>query len=97
MPHTKSAKKALRQTAKRYARNKATKKTIKFQIKKFLAVLDKGTPEQKNAEFVLTVKKLDKAAAKGILHRNMVARKKSQLALKLTKANAVVPAAPASV
>ena len=74
MPHTKSAKKALRQTETRNARNKTTKKAIKTQIKKFLAVIKEGTPEEKMTEFKLAVKKLDKAAAGKVIHRNLAAR-----------------------
>jgi small subunit ribosomal protein S20 len=83
MPHTKSAKKALRQDAKRRERNRSVKKAIKVQIKKFLAALKDGTPEQKQAEFIACVKKLDKAGARRVIHPNAAARKKSQLALKL--------------
>ena len=83
MPHTSSAKKALRQDAKRRDRNKAVKKAIKSQIKKFLAVVKEGTAEQKQAEFVACVKKLDKAGARRVIHPNAAARKKSQLALML--------------
>jgi small subunit ribosomal protein S20 len=86
MPHTKSAEKALRQTEKRRVHNKAVKKVIKTQIKKFTAAVDEGTPEQKVAEFKLAAKRLDKAAAKGIIHKNAAARKKSQLARKLNPA-----------
>ena len=93
MPHTKSAKKALRQTEKRNARNKTAKKAIKTQIKKFLTVVkDGGTPEQKMAEFKIAVKKLDKAAASNVIHRNLASRKKSQLAKKLTAPPAPVAA-----
>jgi small subunit ribosomal protein S20 len=84
MPHTSSAEKALRQTEKRRERNRATKKAIKQQIKKFLALLKDGTPEQKTAEFKICVKKLDKAASKRVIHKNAASRKKSQLAKKLT-------------
>jgi small subunit ribosomal protein S20 len=83
MPHTKSAKKALRQDAKRRDRNRTVKKALKAQIKKFLAVLKDGTAEQKQAEFVACSKKLDKAAARRVIHPNAAARKKSQLALKI--------------
>lgn len=83
MPHTSSAKKALRQDAKRRDRNKAVKKALKVQIKKFLAAVAEGTPEQKQAEFVATVKKLDKAGVRRVIHPNTAARKKSQLARKL--------------
>ena len=91
MPHTKSAKKALRQNIKRKARNRAAKKSLKFQLKKFLAAVKDGSPEAKTAEFKLAVKKLDKAASKRIIHPNAAARKKSQLA-RMLKAPAVAPA-----
>jgi small subunit ribosomal protein S20 len=83
MPHTKSAKKSLRQTAKRRLHNRAVKKGIKVQVKKFLAVLDEGNPDQLRQEFNQAVKKLDKAAGKRVIHRNTAARRKSQLAKKL--------------
>jgi small subunit ribosomal protein S20 len=88
MPHTKSAKKALRQTARRNTRNRAAKKAIKLQIKKFESVTTEGTPEQKLTEFKAAVKKLDKAAAKRKIHPNTAARKKSQLAKMLAAAPA---------
>ena len=83
MPHTKSAKKALRQDEKRRDRNRAVKKALRTQLKKFATVLKDGTAEQKQAEFVACVKKLDKAAVRRVIHPNAAARKKSQLALKL--------------
>ncbi len=86
MPHTSSAKKAMRQDAKRRDRNKGVKKAIKTQLKKFATALEDGTPEQKKAEFIAAVKKLDKAAARKIIHPNAAARKKSQLAKKLLPA-----------
>ena len=86
MPHLDSAKKTMRQDAKRRDRNKAAKKVLKGQIKKFLAVVKDGTPEERKAELILCEKKLDKAAARKILHPNAAARKKSQLARKLNPA-----------
>jgi small subunit ribosomal protein S20 len=83
MPHTKSAKKALRQDQKRRDRNRAVKKALKTQMKKFTAALTGGTADQKQAEFLACVKHLDKAAARRVIHPNAAARKKSQLALKL--------------
>jgi small subunit ribosomal protein S20 len=80
MPHTPSAEKSLRQDEKRRLRNRAAKKAIKGQIKTFLGALDGGdaAAELKNA-----IRKLDKAAAKRVIHPNAAARKKSQLARKL--------------
>jgi small subunit ribosomal protein S20 len=79
MPHTRSAKKSLRKSSQRRLHNRAVKKEIKTQIKKVLAAAA-GTPDQLQAEFNLAAKRLDKAAAKGVVHRNLAARKKSQLA-----------------
>ena len=90
MPHTSSAEKALRQTEKRRDRNRVAKKAIKQQIKKFLGILKEGSAEEKQSEFKLCVKRIDKAAAKRIIHKNAAARKKSQLARKLAPAKAKV-------
>jgi small subunit ribosomal protein S20 len=79
MPHTKSAKKHLRQSDKRRELNRAAKKAIRTQIKKVMDVAESGTAEQLQAEYNLAAKRLDKAAAKRVVHPNMAARKKSQL------------------
>jgi small subunit ribosomal protein S20 len=80
MPHTHTAKKRLRQNEKRNARNRATKKALKTQIKKFMDTAKSGSAEQLQVELQVVAKKLDKAAAKKVIHRNLAARKKSQLA-----------------
>ena len=79
MPHTPSAKKSLRQTAKRRLRNRAAKKTIRIQVKKVETVVKQGPADQVQAELKQALKKLDKAAARRIIHPNTAARKKSQL------------------
>ena len=43
MPHTRSAEKRLRQNEKRQARNRAAKKAIRVQIKKFMAAVKDGS------------------------------------------------------
>jgi small subunit ribosomal protein S20 len=88
MPHTRSAKKNMRKNEARKLRNRTTKKIIKTQLKKFTDVAASGTPEQLRDEYNATVKKLDKAAAKRIVHPNAAARKKSQLAKALQKKTA---------
>jgi small subunit ribosomal protein S20 len=82
MPHTHSAKKNLRKSEKRRLHNRAVKKDIKTQLKQFLAAVE-GPVETLRKEYELAAKKLDKAAAKRIIHPNLAARKKSQLARKL--------------
>jgi small subunit ribosomal protein S20 len=92
MPHTKSAKKHQRQSEKRRLANRAAKKAIKTQIKRFTAVAAEGNAEKLQAEYNLAAKKLDKAAAKRVIHPNMAARKKSQLARQLRAKPAAKPA-----
>jgi small subunit ribosomal protein S20 len=92
MPHTDSAKKRLRQNAKRQAHNQEVKKDIKIQIKQFLRAVkggDKGATQQ---QYVTCAKKLDKAAARRVIHPNKAARKKSQLA-RLMNAKTAAPSA----
>jgi small subunit ribosomal protein S20 len=79
MPHTRSAKKNLRKSEKRRLSNRAVIKSLKTQIKKVTAAAE-GSVEGLQKEYNLAAKKLDKAAAKNIIHRNLAARKKSQLA-----------------
>jgi small subunit ribosomal protein S20 len=80
MPHTNSAKKRLRQSETRRLYNRATIKDIKLELKKLSALAASGTSDQLKEECRLAAKKIDKAAAHGVVHRNMAARKKSQIA-----------------
>jgi small subunit ribosomal protein S20 len=80
MPHTRSAKKNVRKNEQRRLRNRAVKSAIRTHIKKFEQMAASGPNDQLQAEFKVTVRKLDKAAAKRVIHPNQAARKKSQLA-----------------
>jgi small subunit ribosomal protein S20 len=79
MPHTRSAKKNARKSLKRKLRNRAVKKDVKLQLKEFHAALD-GPIDELKKQYNLAAKRLDKAAARRIIHPNLAARKKSQLA-----------------
>jgi small subunit ribosomal protein S20 len=79
MPHTRSAKKHQRKSEKRRLHNRAVKKAIKTQLKRFTEAAG-GPIEELRKEYNLAAKKLDKAAAKRVIHPNLAARKKSQLA-----------------
>src|SRR5437660_1736232 len=94
MPHTRSARKNLRKSEKLRLRNRATKSAIKTQIKKVQTAAKTGTLEELRAEYNVAAKKLDKAAARRIIHPNLAARKKSQLA-RLIHAKQAAPPAPA--
>ncbi|GIV03019.1 MAG: 30S ribosomal protein S20 [Armatimonadetes bacterium] len=76
MPNIRSAKKDLRRSLKRRLRNQSTKSMLKTLIKK--ARLAAGTEEA--AEHArLACKMLDKAAERGIIHKNQAARRKARL------------------
>lgn len=82
MPNIKSAKKRVKVIAVKSAHNKALKSNLKTVIKKADTALVAAAPESKEA-VRLAIKKIDQACAKGILHKNTAARKKSALANKL--------------
>ena len=81
MPNIKSAKKRVKVIAKKTLINKAINSELKTTIKKANAAIANNDANKAEAVRV-AVKKLDQAVAKGILHKNAAARKKSQLAKK---------------
>lgn len=84
MPNIKSAKKRVLVNKTKAERNKAQKSALKTAIKKANAAID-ANAENKEELTRDAFKQIDKAAAKGIIHKNNAAHKKSALA---TKANA---------
>ena len=85
MPNIKSAKKRVLIPEVRNARNKATKSELKTAIKKFEAAAVDGDRTEAEGTYKVAVKAIDKAAAKGLMHKNNAAHKKSALTLKLNK------------
>jgi len=81
--HSLSAKKRVRQNAKRRVVNRARKSQIKTQIKHLESALASGDIEAASEQYRLVVKKLDKTAATSTMHKRTAARKKSRLAKKL--------------
>jgi small subunit ribosomal protein S20 len=77
MANIKSQIKRNLQNEKRRLRNKAVRSELKTRVKS--AVADAATDEGPEA-FRLAVKRIDKAAAKGVIHKNAAARRKSRLA-----------------
>ncbi len=82
MPNIKSAKKRVRVIAAKTAQNKAFKSALKTEIKKADAAVETNAADKEQAVRV-AIKKIDQAAAKGILKKNTASRKKSSLARKL--------------
>lgn len=79
MPHSASAKKRHRQSEDRRVKNRAVRSTIKTQVKKVRDAVAAGNIESSETEFRTAAKKLDKAAAKGVIHVNVAGRVKSRL------------------
>ena len=85
MPNIKSAKKRVKVIATKTLRNQMIKTNIKTCIKSFEAYVSEADKANAAEAFKLVVKKIDQAVAKGIMHKNTAARKKSQLAIKPAK------------
>jgi small subunit ribosomal protein S20 len=83
MPNIKSAIKRVKTNDKRRAQNIAVKSALRTAIKNFETKVEAGEKENAEAAFVDASKKLDKAANKGLIHKNAASRQKSRLAKKL--------------
>ena len=79
MPNTKSAKKRLRQSLERRTKNRAVKSALRTQMRKVREAAEAGELERAQSELRRAFKKLDQAAAKGVIHPNSAARRKSRL------------------
>ena len=85
MPNIKSAKKRVKVIATKTERNKALNSALKTEIKKANAAIASNA-DNKAEQVNIAVTAIDKAASKGLLHKNNAARKKSSLVTKLNKA-----------
>ena len=85
MPNIKSAKKRVQLAEVRNARNKADKSALKTALKKFEAAAAEGNRTEAEGAYKVAVKIVDKSAAKGLLHKNNAARKKSSMTLQMNK------------
>ena len=85
MPNIKSAKKRVKVNETKNLRNKALRSNLKTTIKKADAAI--ANQENTDEAVRLAIKKIDQAVAKGILHKNTAARKKSAIARKANKAS----------
>ena len=88
MPNIKSAKKRVKVSEKKNLRNRMIKSAVRTSVKKFEAAVaaDAATA---SAQLSATASAIDKAAAKGVIHKNAANRKKARLAKQLNKAAAV--------
>lgn len=88
MANIKSAKKRIKVTDKKTARNRRVKANVKSAIKDFENAMDSGDMELAKEKLVLVEKKFDQAVSKGTFHKNTASRKVSRLNKRFNKANA---------
>ncbi|MBE5781037.1 MAG: 30S ribosomal protein S20 [Clostridiales bacterium] len=87
MPNIKSAKKRVLVSDKKNMHNRIIKSRMKSSIKKFEAALEAGNKEEAVLSYREAVSMVDKAASKGVIHKNASDRKKAQLTKALVSAN----------
>ncbi len=85
MANIKSAKKRILVNRTKSLRNQMLKSQLKTVIKKFNLAVESGDKAAASDAYRLAVKKVDQAVARGILHKNNAAHKKSEFALKFNK------------
>ncbi|HEX5325057.1 MAG TPA: 30S ribosomal protein S20 [Acetobacteraceae bacterium] len=83
MANTASARKRIRQTMRRTARNQARKSHMRTFVKKVESAISGGDKLAAVAAFRAAQPELQRAAGKGVVHRNTVARKLSRLAARI--------------
>ncbi|HYF74270.1 MAG TPA: 30S ribosomal protein S20 [Nocardioides sp.] len=82
MANIKSQIKRNKQNEKRHERNKAVKTGLKTAVRKFREAAEAGDKETAVVLGRDAAKKLDKAASKGVIHKNQAANRKSAIAKK---------------
>ena len=85
MANIKSAKKRIKVTQAKTLRNKMAKSALKTSIKKSETAIVAGNVDEAKVILGSTIKSIDMAASKGMIHKNVASRKKSRLTLKLNK------------
>lgn len=88
MANIQSAKKRIRVTESKTRKNKMIKSALKTKIKNFQTDIENKNLDNAKISYTAAIKALDTAASKGIVHKNMVNRKKSKLTKKLNSLSA---------
>ncbi|QUH30996.1 30S ribosomal protein S20 [Vallitalea guaymasensis] len=79
MANIKSAKKRIKVTETKTARNKAIKSRVKTETKKVLAAVESGDKTTAEKQLLVAISYIDRAKVKGIYHKKTAARKVSRL------------------
>lgn len=85
MPNIKSAMKRVRVIEAKTAANRSARSAFKTRLKRFEAAVATGSRSEAELEYKAAIKAVDKAAARGLVHKNNAAHKKSSMTLKLNK------------
>ena len=85
MPNIKSAMKRDEKSKLQNAKNKADKSALKTKLKKFDAAVAEGDRDAAVSTYKVAVKAVDRAATKGLIHKNKAAHQKSAMALKMNE------------
>ncbi|MHA6795809.1 30S ribosomal protein S20 [Pseudonocardia bannensis] len=83
MANIKSQIKRVKTNEKRRQRNKSVKSSVRTAIRQFREAAELGDAEKATALQRAAAKALDKAASKGVIHRNQAANRKSAMAHRL--------------
>ncbi len=79
MANIKSQIKRNKQTDAAHERNKAVKSALKTSVRKFREAAEAGNADEAKAAALDAAKRLDKAASKGVIHKNQAANRKSAI------------------
>ena len=79
MANIKSQIKRKKQTDAAHERNKAVKSALKTSVRKFREAADAGNAGEAKAAALDAARRLDKAASKGVIHKNQAANRKSAI------------------
>ena len=85
MPNIKSSKKDVVSSKIAYEKNKANKSELKTNLKKFDAAVAEGNRDAAVSTYKVAVQAVDRAAGKGLIHKNNAAHKKSAMAQKMNE------------
>ncbi|HTN02113.1 MAG TPA: 30S ribosomal protein S20 [Planctomycetaceae bacterium] len=95
MPNTESAKRSLRKKEVRRLRNRSERSALRTIVKKVRVAVGAGDAVQSKDALQAAIKRIDRAADKGLIHKNKAARDKSRLTKACNKLAAAGAAAPA--
>ena len=80
MANIKSQIKRNKQNEKAHQRNKAVKSSLRTSVRKFREAAEGGNAEEAETALRAACRQLDKAASKGVIHKNQAANRKSAIA-----------------